>query len=1021
MRLHQVSKRVVSLGLSLVLLAGGHVSAASVQEDLNRIGTWDGVTASRPLPGNYTDWSEQNVPFGVRSFYAAPWRSYMDTRDAPSLINSLGINFNNTIKPEAAEATAQVLQDAGITSARLEIPWKEISFDDESKLNTNADAQLTTILNAFKNHHIRPLILLNANAGLPVPYKMVPVSLKQQAKAGDRAIYVSDVSGIVPGYTGLQGQEYQSMYPIITAVDAATGQCILSDALKADLRSGSQNLIRLKYRPFSGVQFSDGTKNGAAQETIDGWLNYVATVSDFVARRLGTKGQADAGFDVEVWNEYSFGSQFLDINNYYNPPLKFSADLSYTEGTNVKTGAEVILPLTANYIKNPEHQLPGVQVISGFSNQRPWDDGATVWKNQDGLSKHYYTGFDQNGSVISSSTVQQYPTVNALGASDPYVPTQINSFPEYWFYSYQTEFAREAQPFPGPFADHYRYASIGGGKEAQLWMSETNYHRGVFAGKLVQQKGIQPTNPQLVQLMHSLETKALLRSYVFFQHKGFAHTFPYAINGGDLEFGIVPDAFFSALESNGYLLDSSAKSKVGPEIQSITNLVQFMKAGESIANPRKLNVDRILEYKPRIVYNGDGTDAHPARYQAEDLAILPYQLAANQFAIGYYVVTRNLTHAWDASKDELDPARYEMPDQDFEITLSNVNGVGASVYAFDPIHNSKNKVEIVSSTGSTITVKAPTADYPRFLVVQEAEEGPLLGDVQLQKTKNGPALTFTPNVDGNVKISWGAYPARETGAVTVRRYQHFDANLTNPVATGTSGSFGFNKTLGTSGDSNGYYRITGKIEPQFSEKYTFIYDGECRTQIYLNGKKLIDSCQPKMQASVDLEAGKTYDLEVVTFYENNGDPHSAYLYWSSSSQSFSVVPAKPDGSSEMYRSVTKNEKATVLLPDLKDGDGVRLELAKGGVNITYPQWDFDLRGVLYPTMPIVEVGDAGAEPRSLQVSPDTPLYEQPDACSAVVGYLAAQTVKAVEKRGEFYRIDTWLGYKWVHESNVVQP
>ena len=38
---------------------------------------------------------------------------------------------------------------------------------------------------------------------------------------------------------------------------------------------------------------------------------------------------ADVGFDLEIWNELAFGSNFLDVNLYYNPPLypKWDSDL----------------------------------------------------------------------------------------------------------------------------------------------------------------------------------------------------------------------------------------------------------------------------------------------------------------------------------------------------------------------------------------------------------------------------------------------------------------------------------------------------------------------------------------------------------------------------------------------------------------------------------------------------------------------------------------------------------------------
>jgi hypothetical protein len=952
----KIAKGMLAAGIGLLFMAG-HGSANSAvspveQKEMDKIGTWDGVTSTYQLKGNYIDWEQQNVPFGTRSFYAAPWRSYMDTRDAPSLLNALSINYETTLKTEHAEAISQALQEAGFKSVRLEIPWKEINFDDEFKLNLAAEEALTTVLNAFKKHGLRPLILLNANSGLPAPYKFVNVTMKNSASAGDKVIYVKDVSSIRPGYTGLQGQN-QAMYPVITAVDPATGKCTLSDELKANVNIGSYELIQLKYQPFSGSKFSNGLLNPSAEETNGGWLKYVATLTKFLKGKLGTP--SDAGFDLEVWNEYSFGSEFLDINNYYNPPLQFSEYITYSEG-GTKTGsdhilpAEIILPLTANYVKAAKNQLLGVRVISGFSNQRPWDNGTDVWTNQDGFSRHYYTEYNSNGSIISSKTVRTVPTINALGQEDTYVPTHMSAFPEFWFDAYQTEYmVRDTQPFPGPFPDHYRYSNSGDGKEAELWMTETNFVRTSFANELIDKKGLKPTDPALIRLIHNIQTKALLRSYVFLSHKGVKNIFSFAVNfQGDLQFAVIPDAFFERLDQNGNKLDAQAKQLLGPQIQAVTNLSHFMKSGMAIQNTRKVNVDNIIEYKPRIVFSGDGTPQHPKRYHADDFTVLPYQLNDHQFAIGYYVMTRNLTHSWDKTKNELDPSRYAMPDQQFEMTLSNIAGKGAAVSAYDPITNTTTKMTVTNATANTLTVKVPATDYPRFLVVQEASPKPLFKDVQLLKENGVPVLSIVSSENSSVKLSWGKYPIRETGTLSIKRYQHFDSELSTPVYTSASNGFYFSENLGKQGETNGYFRITGKIRPKYSEKYTFVHAGDsCESKLYINGTQIMDPCQSSMQASIDLKAGKDYNIELVTFYTENYSPHSEYLYWFSKTQPFSIVPAKSDTDRQMTVMVTKDRQTKIPLPKMKAGDGVKLEMSSEGITLNYPQWDYDVRGVLY--------------------------------------------------------------------------
>ena len=88
-----------------------------------------------------------------------------------------------------------------------------------------------------------------------------------------------------------------------------------------------------------------------------GWLSYVQAVASF-ARSIG---HGD-GFDVEVWNELSFGSNFLNINNYYSPAVDPNAPPS---GSDANTN-NAILAATAKLIHS---RFPGVQVGDGFEDE----------------------------------------------------------------------------------------------------------------------------------------------------------------------------------------------------------------------------------------------------------------------------------------------------------------------------------------------------------------------------------------------------------------------------------------------------------------------------------------------------------------------------------------------------------------------------------------------------------------------------------------------------------------------------
>ncbi len=254
----------IVLAALVILLSSGGATGTSVTPSDPRIGSWDGKTASAKLQGAYEDRTQAEIPFGRRSFYLTPWRAYMDTWPASRLLESSGVNFN--VDAREADATAQMMAEAGIRSARVEIGWGSFRYDDPSKLPDDTVKRVTTILSALKKWNIRPLILLNANSGGPCPMLNRRAHIVAGAQAGSKTITLTpaDLESVVPGYTGLTHMEYQTAYPLITAVDKSTGVCTLSAPLPKAVPTGELELATLKYRPFSesGFLLMDLTQPG---------------------------------------------------------------------------------------------------------------------------------------------------------------------------------------------------------------------------------------------------------------------------------------------------------------------------------------------------------------------------------------------------------------------------------------------------------------------------------------------------------------------------------------------------------------------------------------------------------------------------------------------------------------------------------------------------------------------------------------------------------------------------------------
>lgn len=125
------------------------------------------------------------------------------------------------------------------------------------------------------------------------------------------------------------------------------------------------------------------------------------------------------------------------------------------------------------------------------------------------------------------------------------------------------------------------------------------------------------------------------------------------------------------------------------------------------------------------------------------------------------MVTRNVTHSWNKNDGWLDPVRYNMPAQTFDMTLGNVRGTGAAVSAYDPMTGKTAPVPVLSGTRHNLTVQLSTVDYPRFLMIKESRPSSLILAPRLAVAVHGAAVvSFQSNVLAPAKITWGELPIR---------------------------------------------------------------------------------------------------------------------------------------------------------------------------------------------------------------------------------------------------------------------
>jgi hypothetical protein len=289
-------------------VAHGDAGGATPTEPSGRLPADAGETVTDPIdPRFLTD-----LPFGRRSFWVQPWRAYLDTWPASRLLEAVGFDFPTN--PALAEGTAHLLHDSRYRLVRMGISWNAMSVADPTVFTASHIANITTRLSALRAHGLRPLIVLDANSGGPVPLKGVTLETLTTAPAGAQTVTLSSASAalVVPGKTGFNHLSFGGAADILITAVNTRNVARLSRPLPAELSAGAHPGSTLRFAPFESPTLASGAPNPAFQETLEGWLSYVSAVCKIASGVVGP-----GGYDLEIWNELSFGSEFLNAGHYY--------------------------------------------------------------------------------------------------------------------------------------------------------------------------------------------------------------------------------------------------------------------------------------------------------------------------------------------------------------------------------------------------------------------------------------------------------------------------------------------------------------------------------------------------------------------------------------------------------------------------------------------------------------------------------------------------------------------------------
>lgn len=632
----------------------------------------------------YTDPAQfTKLSFGSHSQWLQPWRAYLETVPAKRFLNGTGINWNvdDLTNPELVAA---MLAKHGIRQVRIEVGWSNIDFYDETKLIANNGTALEAKLLALKKYGIRPLILLNANHGVPGPVEFFSRTLAADARVGDTRAELNDVSGLKVGYSGLSNlTDYWAAEAMITNL---TGNTVtFSKPLPKDIKAGtSVTLATLKYRPFSPPGSAD------YQVTIAGWQKYVGTVAKFVANALGTTQSSNKGFDMEIWNELTFGSNFLSINNYYaQKPYEYDQDSIWTN----------LVEETAAYVESHSVDFQGVRLGNGFANTIPWTASSQQPARITAINKHPYAG-RRNYPQDEKKSIP----LNALGEEDKsgFTPTYSALFPEYHSTAIETEtIVRDM----GPITSEIYGIKHGRGARTindvvvptPMWITEVNINPLEDDRNITAERAL------------ALKAKTTARYFCFYLNKGATRVYMYAAAGGDKEFGIVQQNFLNYTAQPNAVYPSDDTAYTSPTLAVLSRIVAKMRQQVelNLKSTRPLQVVSISDTHNHYQFAGDGSAAHPNLYNRDLFAFLPFQVNARKFIVPYYVMTR------DVMKD--------LPPEQFTVKIQGLKSTGISISAYDPLNNKAVPVVVKDKGNNYVSVLLTATDYPYLLTLQETE------------------------------------------------------------------------------------------------------------------------------------------------------------------------------------------------------------------------------------------------------------------------------------------------------------
>jgi hypothetical protein len=630
----------------------------------------------------------------ISSHLQTGWARYLETVPALRLKDGIGswTACQQLREPADAERILGTLHRYGIGVFRYEIGWGNTEYRDDlaqpMRLHAHTEGVYRAVLQAAKRDGFRLIMLLNAHQGQPCGVRFTQAKLLAPARKGEREalLDIQDPSILRLGYSGISGlTEYCAAEGLFKAMqpDPNAGpkayRVTIGKPLPDDYAQGREvQLATLRYRPFGDP--------ATQEDTYRGWGEY----ADLLARIASEEGLEDGRIDFEIWNEMTFGTMFLSIENY-DDSLKGEFD------------PDRMLGLAAGAIRR---YFPAkTTVINGFTNTSFFFNGFWGSKRPAGVNGESYHPYGvQWRSFPEFAQGRMTWLLEAYRNVDGFVPQYGTIFPEY-----KANFT-DSHDLICLMQPEMRDTLVKGNGAPPGW-------RRYMTEDALFLKEVNAPEPYATQVRERPEhwvSKYWLRMYPFYLNKGLT-----AVCDGSLRNPMEwKDCWETKFAETG---DESWLKSMLP-LQRMAALVE----GAQDVPP-----DRLIQLKPRVwqltgqdkvVFGTEGalvlTDLpkgesvppwDPAKVKPKPLTyrdvfcLLPFQIDESTLAIGAYVQTRNLL------EDATDAGRYE-------ITFPGLQADPDGARVYDPLEDREVPAEIATQAG-TLSLTLTLTDYPVWIIL----------------------------------------------------------------------------------------------------------------------------------------------------------------------------------------------------------------------------------------------------------------------------------------------------------------